>query len=299
MFAIDLIGSKAVVERIQFTVIEQDVKVAGNGPNNKTCMNGIAVDGIRFDSSFTCNCNSTAFDGDNCEDVRECERDETLNLATGVCIKFDLVHSATIRSQTGTLYTDPTTMMDTFYAVGDTYKLAPLQLLNSTIPSIGEKSAIQYAINGPAPDGMFAKASTGEILVSFSEDDVGDSFDIELEVVDEGGARVSLEIITMQVKYRDLEDVANRAAFGPNGNECDHGIMMDDTNEFDGKYTCDCFGLNFKGTNCEIPIKLLLNCDPGFALVDGKCELFNLHVNTNNKRVIEHGSTTTSPIQSS
>lgn len=67
IFAVDGKGTRAEIERVQFTVIKQDTATPANGPGNEDCAHGGSerIDGIKFDGMFTCNC-SKGFENQNC-----------------------------------------------------------------------------------------------------------------------------------------------------------------------------------------------------------------------------------------
>ena len=202
-----------------------------------------------------------------------------------------VLKSSNARRKTGDAFTNPKDIeanSNTFYAVGDTYKISPRTVLNTTeFSSVGGSlDTLVYGLAGTLPEDLFVKTTTGDILVTFTAADEGKTYSVNLDVID-GTERATLETMTMEVKYRDVKDPNNRAAFGPNKKVCEHGALVDEpATQFDKRYACDCRGLQFEGDNCEIPIKELLNCKPGFALVDGKCEEFKLHVN-DTKRVVQ------------
>lgn len=202
-----------------------------------------------------------------------------------------VLKSSNARRKTGDAFTNPKDIAansNTFYAVGDTYKISPRTVLNTTeFSSVGGSlDTLVYGLAGTLPEDLFVKTTTGDILVTFTAADEGKTYSVNLDVID-GTERATLETMTMEVKYRDVKDPNNRAAFGPNKKVCEHGALVDDpATQFDKRYACDCRGLQFEGDNCEIPIKEPLNCKPGFALVDGKCEEFKLHVN-DTKRVVQ------------
>lgn len=215
--------------------------------------------------------------------------------------QFEIV-KGTERTQSGSTFTDPTMMdgVDRFYAVGDTYQIAPIEIMNSTTFSTvdGTVNSLRYALNGTLPEGLFVKTTTGVIQVSFTSNDSGKTYLVDLDAVD-GSHRATLETMEMRAKYRDIDDPDNADKFGPNNTACLHGIPFDDFNEFDGKYKCNCNDTLFAGNNCQIPIQQVLNCDDGHALVDGECRRFTLAVSSNNTRKTEAGVTYTDPVQMS
>eukprot|EP00729_Bicosta_minor_P010387 gene10387-28144_t len=117
------------------------------------------------------------------------------------------------RTRVGPEITDPTTIdgNTTFYAVGGTYKIAPLEVLQTTTFSTvgGTLDSLRYALNGSLPDGLFVKTTSGDILVTFDPSNEGETYTVDLDVID-----------------------------------------VVDTIPFDGVYTCDCEGTGFLGDNC-------------------------------------------------
>lgn len=190
------------------------------------------------------------------------------------------------RTRVGPEITDPTTIdgNTTFYAVGGTYKIAPLEVLQTTTFSTvgGTLDSLRYALNGSLPDGLFVKTTSGDILVTFDPSNEGETYTVDLDVID-GSKRRNLERMTMPVKYRDIDDPDNVAEFGPNKTACAHGVPFDDINEFDGQYACDCSGTLFEGSNCQVPMQQVLNCEDGSALVDGECAFFDLKIDKQNR----------------
>lgn len=67
LLAVDAAGQTALLEILTFQVYFEDTADASNGPNNRDCGPGVAVDSVKFDRSFTCNCSATKFVGDNCD----------------------------------------------------------------------------------------------------------------------------------------------------------------------------------------------------------------------------------------
>jgi len=67
MIAIDKAGQSALVETFPLDAKPEDTSDPNNGPNGQGCGLGSAVDDVEFDLRFTCNCNATRFEGDNCD----------------------------------------------------------------------------------------------------------------------------------------------------------------------------------------------------------------------------------------
>lgn len=210
---------------------------------------------------------------------------------------FDLVRGAD-RQRTDPSYIDPKAMngIDRFYAVNSTYQIAPLAILETTTFSTpGGASSLRYALNGTLPGGLFVKTTTGDIQVSFAPNDIGKNYSVDLDVVD-GSERHTLETIPMWAKYRDIDDPDNVAEFGPNKTACAHGVPFDDGNEFDGRYACDCSGTLFEGSNCQVPMQQVLNCEDGSSLVDGECAFFDLKIDKQTRAKNAGTSDYTDPI---
>lgn len=216
--------------------------------------------------------------------------------------KFNLQKGSS-RTRAGREITDPMTIdgNNTFYAVGGTYKIAPLEVLETTTFSTvgGTLDSLRYALNGSLPDGLFVKTTSGDILVTFDPSNEGETYTVDLNVID-GVERRNLERMTMPVKYRDIEDPdpSNKAAFGPNKKICQHdGVPVDDKKyEFDGKYQCDCSSTGFEGGNCEIEIQRVTSCpEENATLVEDSCKYFNLDLDKSSRNE-KNGTDYTDPI---
>jgi hypothetical protein len=99
LVAKDGAGATAVVKSWQFDVRPDDTAAASNGPNGQTCANGIAVDAIKFDDHFVCDCSATSFSGDNCEAAASpdaASRGVVAGLLSGF-FAFILVATATVK----------------------------------------------------------------------------------------------------------------------------------------------------------------------------------------------------------
>lgn len=286
IYAVNAAQEKAFVEQIRFTVVEQDVSVDTNGPRNRTCANGgVKVDGTKFDGKFTCDCSSTPYVDDNCETAIACNRNQTLAVQT--CIDFELDYNTSVRATASDDYTEPSNMVGTYYAVGQTYLISPFKLhKNSTTPSVGTFAELQYALDGSLPNGMFLKPTSGVIQVSFSEKDANTTYNVDVDVVDKGGARITIDVLDFPVRYRDVEDPFNKDAFGPNNTACKNGgVPIDNEYEFDEKYYCNCDSTGFSGLNCENEIKRVTACpNTNSTLVGGACKVFELDVNQTERK---------------
>jgi hypothetical protein len=67
LIAQDAAGDLVEVKAWEFEVLLEDVDDASNGVNGAGCANGRAVDEVRFDNKFTCDCEGVPFKGANCE----------------------------------------------------------------------------------------------------------------------------------------------------------------------------------------------------------------------------------------
>ena len=67
--ATDDVGQAAELLRWTFTSLHADTANTTNGPNQLPCERGAAVDGVRYDGNFTCDCSGTGYGGENCEVV--------------------------------------------------------------------------------------------------------------------------------------------------------------------------------------------------------------------------------------
>ena len=67
LFGIDSSGARACVREWLCTATAADIDNAANGPGGADCTFGVRVDGVEFDSSFSCDCTGTAHIGDNCD----------------------------------------------------------------------------------------------------------------------------------------------------------------------------------------------------------------------------------------
>jgi serine/threonine protein kinase len=91
--------------------------------------------------------------------------------------------------------------------------------------------------------------SNGELVGDFGAHETG-KFTIIVIAVDGGGESVELKPVKLDVRQRDVEV----PSYGPNNTGCDNkGIPVDGEGwaRFDGKFTCDCSGVQFIGENCQ------------------------------------------------
>jgi hypothetical protein len=189
--------------------------------------------GDEFDGAYECNCDGTHYNGTNCEapmKLLNCADDSSL--VEGRCETFQLEFDTTTRIQkAGVTYTDPVAMSknEKFYAVNESYIVAPFEVLNTTTPSTGNVSDITYTLRTDAPDNFFLSTTSGEIFWQFEEDDADETYTIILNAVDKGGAKQPIETMVMNVRYKDV-DVKE---YGPSGRMCANGVDPVDLVEFD------------------------------------------------------------------
>lgn len=67
LFAEDSRNERAKITEMTMLIKYKDTDIPANGPNGADCTNGKHVDTVPFDGAFTCNCNSTQYEGFNCE----------------------------------------------------------------------------------------------------------------------------------------------------------------------------------------------------------------------------------------
>jgi hypothetical protein len=246
-----------VVKSWNFEVLDRDIDIVEYGPNGKTCDNGgLLVDTIAFDQSYTCNCSSTRFFGENCDHTRSCQPNESLD-SVGECVTFALeVQRESLGPRGGDFYVDPTSMSKTFYEVGASYKIAPPILDDSTTSvSSGTVENIKFELTVEPPvQGFFLDPTSGEMFFQLAppkdkspaEFNVANvSHIISLTAVDAGGARV-VETMKMYFRYKD-GDVKD---YGPNEQLCANDVEPLDLIPFNEEFTCNCAGTLFEGANC-------------------------------------------------
>jgi hypothetical protein len=309
MYAVDGGGARALIERIQFTVIEQDITTPANGPSNRDCVNGKRVDTIKFDGHFTCNCNGTAFvDNDHCDEKKTCDDNKSLNIVDGECYPLQINISNSRQRTNSMVYTDP--QHESHFAVGRAYQFAPLNMTAIT-SSTGNDVAVRYVAvpknvtNSMAgerttqtpelPVGFFIKPDTGDVLVDFRANDENMIYTISIQVEDDGGARVELERLELSVKYLDVDPNHPGADhMGPGNRPCDNGGQVAEAaraNPFDGKYTCSCDAIPFSGDNCQIQTI----CEITQSFVNGVCSTFALQLDDSTRVKASESAVYTDP----
>lgn len=229
IYAVDPIGGSALVEAIRFTVLPHWTDTSHYaGPNNMPCANnGVPYDDIKFDGFYACDCSSTGFEGDNCMIVKKCGVDTAL--VSGQCLPFKIVftnrsnyifqdkgenaeedakeHDRLLLYKSDTVYTDPASMMDTYYAIGHTYAFERkyVDWSKSRITVAPDKvKAVSYELFG-APPGFFVRSETGEITGIFIASDHNTTWEFDLYVRDEN-AKVLVQQYRMNVRFRDIDN---------------------------------------------------------------------------------------------
>jgi serine/threonine protein kinase len=236
-------GAVVVLETLIFRVKYRDTDpnhphFIANGPNGEGCTNGGVVEDVdedQFDGRYSCNCDSIPFSGDNCEIATRCM--PTQSFVNGACKTFRLDVGSTRVAAENVQYTDPIEMENTFYTVDETYRIAPLAVLDTTEYSNGGKNELTYEMLNP-PDGFFLSPTTGEMVGSFAAfPDITETrfYTICLQAVDGGGAKQVVETMTMRVRYKD-SDVPE---YGPDKQACKNDTTLVDVIPFDEVFTCD------------------------------------------------------------
>lgn len=83
LMARDQSGVSVSVRIWDFAVLEKDTEISENGPKGAGCLHGRVIDVVKLDGKFTCDCNSTLFVGENCQDLANDDSSET-NEVSGV-----------------------------------------------------------------------------------------------------------------------------------------------------------------------------------------------------------------------
>lgn len=173
------------------------------------------------------------------------------------------------------------------YAIGSTVKIPPLQRTASQLfvnPSFNDFSKVTYKRSivpfgttvASNPGLWLVDTATGEML---AQPENAGMYSAELIATDGGGADVVTRRWSFEVLFKDV-DVA---AYGPGGADCLNGARIDNGNDFDKSFACNCDGTQFEGVNCELPI-VPTQCNENEALVRGVCRAFQLAVSTSNQR---------------
>lgn len=205
--------------------------------------------------------------------------DDGYALINGRCVEFKLQFDSNTRtSKPGTVYTDPVAMSSTFYAVNESYRVAPFKILPSTTPSTGNLSDITYTLGAGAPDNFFLSTTSGELFWRFEEANANKNYTITLNAVDKGGAKQPIETMEMKVMFDD-KSVAD---YGPNKRFCNASNtkqVVDDV-KFNQSFSCECVS-GFGGSNCDDVIAI---CRKGEVKVDGECFECHKHSQPNNEQ---------------
>ena len=265
LIAQDAGGEQIEIEEFVFKAKRVDTTIDTNGPGGKACKHGTTVDSTKFDGAFTCNCN-TFYKGDNCDDFqpRVCRKDQTL--VSDECKTFFLEVSGNKRTMTATdskYHSNP--QNETFYEIDQSYRIAPLDILNTTEVSQGDISQITYSLQASGenaitklPDGFFIDPVVGEFTFKFNAEQDGEELIVQVIARDNGGAIATVETFTMNVSYPD----SHYPKRGPNGVSCGEHGKTKDTNKFDGIFECTCND-GFIGQNCETNAALAASKDKG------------------------------------
>lgn len=274
---LDAGGAQRQLDNFSISVMYRDVDHPNSktfGPNGKPCENGgeMVDDADEFDEKYTCDCSNIPYEGTNCQTWIECSTEKSF--ADGVCKAF-VVSKGAARERIDTkLYTDPSSNITPFFAVGDTYRISPLSMLEKgTTPSQGDAADISYEISctsadGTSPNQFAVRANDGDVLITFAAPDANKTFTMRTTVVDAGDAEVALENISFAVRYRDTDEEMGPAALklnGPGNDGCyNNGTMYEPEpiNEFDNSYLCRCKAPSascdadsegdFTGPNCNV-----------------------------------------------
>eukprot|EP00729_Bicosta_minor_P010749 gene10749-21976_t len=188
-------------------------------------------------------------------------------------LTFDLQFSKERTKTDPEKFTDPLEMKDTYYAVGDTYQIAPFTVLNTTtFASVGANlDTLRYALNGTLPDSLFVKTSTGDILVTFTAEDENQTYSVVLEVAD-GADHATLETMTLRVNNQIVladgncthcfagslpnkdqnECIVQECSLLEGANVCICDVLQP-TNEVEGSVSLACNGAAFEQTKVNLP----------------------------------------------
>ena len=148
-------------------------------------------------------------------------------------------------------YTDPSTTVENNYAVGETYRFAPL-VIKQVEHTADATAELGFTVEG-APPGFLINPSDGYIQGTPTASAADQPpFTMSLFAVDSRNRKALIETITLHIKHKDV-DVASS---GPNNLSCNNsGIAVDEV-LFDKSFTCDCSSTRFTGANCELLIAI-------------------------------------------
>lgn len=142
----------------------------------------------------------------------------------------------------------------TYYAVGETYRFASVQTIETDGLTSEQKETIGYTLNADAPPGFLINTKTGYIQGQPMEPGVWALELRAIATVNSAQEEALVQKIRVEAKYRDVEI----PEFGPFNKPCveGHGLPLDEPQrlnvnyEFDEEYECKC-NPGFKGQNCE------------------------------------------------
>ena len=239
--ATDNVGQAAELLRWTFTTLHADTANTTNGPNQLPCERGAAVDGVRYDGNFTCDCGGTGYGGENCEVV------DLPQLRVEHVSQYIPVNE----SSSAFAFWNRTQ-----WALNKTYQVAPANIgrlytidddSNETNHDLRRATfQLHWASLDIAPRGFFVDGSSGEMLVRIPNK--RQNLTAYLQVTVPG----TLPAVAATIHFDMLPaDTDNPDANGPNNETCFHnGTKVEDGAEFNLKYRCDCSG-TFTGENCE------------------------------------------------
>jgi hypothetical protein len=148
-------------------------------------------------------------------------------------------------------YTDPATTGTNNYAVGETYRFAPLNI-TKVEHTLDAASELGFTVEG-APPGFLINPSDGYIQGTPTAGAADQPpFTMALFAVDGRNRKALIETITLHIKYKDTDVPSN----GPNGQPCNNSGVRIDSVLFDGSFACDCSASRFTGDNCDELIAL-------------------------------------------
>ena len=140
-------------------------------------------------------------------------------------------------------YTDPLAL-ETTYAVGDTYRFAPVTV-TKVKPASEKLDAITFTLDGQ-PGGFMIDPATGFVQGTPTVTGV---YNVSLFATDSRDNKALVENYKVVVKVKDTDE----PTFGPGHNACENDGKQVDVIHFDQNFTCNCDSTRFEGHNCETP----------------------------------------------